>query len=93
VIPETHLTGNREPNQPTTKHSGHIPLGHVRDPTEPPNLTEKFTCHKTGWFKDPQNRAIFHACIGIGNGKLKDHVFHCGVGTVYDEDIGVCKWP
>jgi len=109
VIPETHLTGTPDPNKPTTQHGGKTTQhggkttqhsgkttqkpddGHTS--TEPSNPDEKFTCHSTGWFKDPKDRAAFHECIDIGNGKIKDQIFHCGAGTVYDEVNHVCKMP
>ncbi len=112
MIPETHLTGTPDPNQPTTQHGGKttqhggkttqhdgevttkkLDDGHTDATTEPSNPDEKFTCHSTGFFKDPKSPTVFHECIDIGNGKLKDQEFRCGTGTVYDEVNHVCKMP
>jgi hypothetical protein len=99
VIPETHMTGTPDPNQKTTKvHSSDKTTekhenGVTDATTETPNPNEKFTCHSTGFFKDPKSPIVFHECIDVGNGKLKDQEFHCGVGTVYDEVNHVCKMP
>ena len=88
VIHEVHVTKN--PQQTTNR-----PISESTNPrtdgSTQPSVSHVFKCSSAGYFGDPKVKTIFHQCIDIGSGKLKDFVIHCPGDTVYDEQAHICK--